>query len=164
MQGREILIALLLIGLSSCVERTLTVRSDPPEARLYLNGTEVGRTPFTHDFVWYGTYDVELRKEGYETLKARGPVIAPWWQWVPFDLLAEIVAAAPARPSVSQLHDAAAQADAGQSRGTAKACGIDGAESAIERVHTPAYDDSPAANNAPFHTGTQHDGAIAPIQ
>jgi hypothetical protein len=91
MPGREILIALLVVGLSGCVERTLTVRSDPPEARLYLNGTEVGRTPFTHDFIWYGTYDVELRKPGYETLKTRGRVIAPWWQWVPFDLLADLV-------------------------------------------------------------------------
>ncbi|HEX8521169.1 MAG TPA: PEGA domain-containing protein [Tepidisphaeraceae bacterium] len=75
---------------AGCVERTLTVRTDPPEALLTMNGLEVGRTPFKHDFVWYGTYDVEVRKEGYETLKTRGKVIAPWWQWVPFDLVAEI--------------------------------------------------------------------------
>src|SRR5207253_2966142 len=49
-----------------------------------------GRTPYQHDFVWYGKYDVEVRKEGYETLKTRGIVEAPWWQWVPLDLLTEI--------------------------------------------------------------------------
>ena len=49
-----------------------------------------GRTPVTRDFTWYGNYDVALRKEGYETLKTDGKVIAPWWQWVPFDLAAEL--------------------------------------------------------------------------
>jgi len=80
----------LLLLVSGCVERTLTIRTDPPEALLYLNGVEVGRTPYRRDFVFYGTYDVEVRKEGYETLKARGPVIAPWWQWPPIDLLADL--------------------------------------------------------------------------
>jgi hypothetical protein len=45
----------------------------------------------TRDFTWYGTYDVVLRKEGYETLKTEGQVIAPWWQWVPIDLFAELL-------------------------------------------------------------------------
>jgi hypothetical protein len=88
---RGILVVLAVwFGCVGCVERTLTVRSDPPEALLYLNGTEVGRTPFTHDFTYYGWYDVEVRKEGYETLKTTGQVIAPWWQWVPFDFFAEL--------------------------------------------------------------------------
>ena len=82
---------LLVLILPGCVERTLTIRTDPPESLVYLNSVEVGRTPVKRDFVWYGTYDVVVRKEGYETLKTRGPVIAPWWQWVPFDLLAELV-------------------------------------------------------------------------
>jgi hypothetical protein len=80
-------IVLLLAG--GCVQRTLTIRSNPPGAQLYLNGVEVGRTPISRDFLWYGTYDVELRKEGYETLKTTGKVIAPWWQWVPIDFFAE---------------------------------------------------------------------------
>ena len=43
------------------------------------------------DFTWYGTYDVAVRKEGYETLKTESPVIAPWWQWVPFDFVADVL-------------------------------------------------------------------------
>ena len=77
--------------LAGCVTQTLTVRSNPPGALVYLNNLEVGRTPVTTDFKWYGTYDVELRREGYETLKTQGKVIAPWWQWVPFDLFAELL-------------------------------------------------------------------------
>ena len=78
----------LLVG---CVRRTLTVTSEPPGALVYLNGTEVGRTPLTRDFTLYGTYDVALRKDGYETLKTQGKVIAPWWQWVPIDFFAELL-------------------------------------------------------------------------
>lgn len=84
-----LLFSLLLAG--GCVRRSLTVRSDPPGALVYLNGVEVGRTPMTRDFTWYGTYDLVLRKAGYETLKTEGKVIAPWWQWVPIDLFAELL-------------------------------------------------------------------------
>ena len=84
-----VIVLLLPLLLAGCVRRSLTVKSDPPGALVYLNGVEVGRTPMTRDFTWYGTYDVVLRKQGYETLKARGKVIAPWWQWVPIDLFAE---------------------------------------------------------------------------
>ena len=83
------LVSLLLAA--GCVRRTLTVTSNPPGALVFLNGTEVGRTPLERDFTWYGTYDVVLRKEGYETLKTEGKVIAPWWQWVPIDLFAELL-------------------------------------------------------------------------
>jgi hypothetical protein len=80
----------LLTAAPGCVRRSLTVTSDPPGALVYLNGQEFGRTPVTRDFTWYGNYDVALRMEGYETLKTNGKVIAPWWQWVPIDLVAEL--------------------------------------------------------------------------
>jgi len=91
MIGRTIIVLLLAMSLAGCVRRTLTVKSNPPGALVHLNGVEVGRTPMTSDFTWYGTYDVVLRKDGYETLKTRGKVIAPWWQWVPIDLFAELL-------------------------------------------------------------------------
>ena len=90
MKPRLVIALLLSLVLGTgCVRRSLTVKSDPPGALVYLNGVEVGRTPMTRDFTWYGTYDVTLRKEGYETLKTEGKVIAPWWQWVPIDFFAE---------------------------------------------------------------------------
>jgi len=72
------------------VHRTITVNSEPPAALVYMNDQEVGRTPFTRDFTWYGWYDVQVRLDGYETLQTRTRLIAPWWQWPPIDLLAEI--------------------------------------------------------------------------
>jgi hypothetical protein len=85
------LLGCLALAMSGCVQRQLTVTTDPPGALVYLNGQEFGRTPVTRDFTWYGTYDVTLRQEGYETRKTTGKVIAPWWQWVPFDLFAELL-------------------------------------------------------------------------
>lgn len=81
----------LAAGLAGCVERELVVDSEPGGALVYMNDQEVGRTPFRRPFDWYGTYDVAVRKEGYETLRARTPVIAPPWLWVPFDLVAELL-------------------------------------------------------------------------
>ena len=83
--------SLCLVG--GCVERTLTVQSQPSGALVYLNDQEVGRTPFRKRFIWYGTYDVQVRAEGYQTLKTTTPVIAPWWQWLPFDFFAEVAPA-----------------------------------------------------------------------
>ena len=71
------------------VRRELTVESVPPGALVYLNGDEVGRTPMTREFTYYGTLDLQLRKEGYRTLSARPRVWAPLWQIPPVDLLAE---------------------------------------------------------------------------
>ena len=69
----------------------MTINSDPPGALVYLNDQEVGRTPLKRDFMWYGDYDVQVRKEGYETLKTHKRVFAPWYEWVPIDLVAEIM-------------------------------------------------------------------------
>lgn len=82
---------LLLGGLGGCVERTLTVQTNPPGALITMNDQEIGRSPVARPFLWYGYYDVQVRKEGYQTLKTTTPVIAPWWQWIPFDFFAEVL-------------------------------------------------------------------------
>ncbi len=81
-------LAMLATGCAG-VRRELTVESDPPGALVYLNGDEVGRTPVTREFTYYGTMDLRLRKDGYETLIARPRVWAPLWQIPPIDLIAE---------------------------------------------------------------------------
>jgi len=78
-------------GIGGCVERTMSVQSSPPGALVYLNDQEVGRTPMQHDFLWYGTYDVTLRMDGYESLKTRATLFPPIYQWLGLDLFAEIV-------------------------------------------------------------------------
>jgi hypothetical protein len=83
-----ILLLLLPIG---CVQRTLTVVTDPPGAVVYLNDREMGRTPFTHAFLWYGNYDVLIRKDGWQTLKTFAVVNAPLWQFVPLDAVTDFL-------------------------------------------------------------------------
>jgi hypothetical protein len=84
-----LLCTLLCLSASGCVQRTLTVTSDPPGALVHMNNQEVGRTPLTRDFTWYGHYDVQVRKEGYQTLNTKTWIVAPIWQWPPLDLFAE---------------------------------------------------------------------------
>lgn len=84
---------LCLVATSGCgrVARTITIESDPPGAIVWLNDNEVGRTPVTVPFTWYGTYRVYLEKDGYEPLTRLERIAAPWWQWVGPDLVAETV-------------------------------------------------------------------------
>jgi len=89
---RKILLALTLLFLfflNGCVERLITVTTEPPGAILWLNGEEVGATPVTTPFTWYGAYDVVIRKDGYETLKTAQDAPAPFYQWPGIDLVAE---------------------------------------------------------------------------
>lgn len=91
MLPRVVTSVLWICVVSGCVERRLTVNSEPDGALAYLNNQEIGRTPVTRDFTWYGNFDVQLRKEEYQTRKTSKHVTAPWWQWPPFDLVAELI-------------------------------------------------------------------------
>ena len=79
------------MSLVGCVQRRLTITSEPSGALVYLNDQEAGRTPFTTDIRWYGDHDVVVRKDGYDTLVTHANVKAPWWQYPPIDLVAEIM-------------------------------------------------------------------------
>jgi hypothetical protein len=80
-----------LIAVGGCVDRIMTINSDPDGAVIYLNDQEIGRTPLTHDFQQYGNYQLEVRKDGYETLKGTQVMEEPWWQLIPFDLATELI-------------------------------------------------------------------------
>ncbi len=82
-----VLAALLLGG---CVERELKITSQPEGAVVILSDVEVGRTPVTVPFTWYGDYDVMLRREGYETIKTHANLTPPWYELPPLDLLSAV--------------------------------------------------------------------------
>jgi len=83
---------LVITGCYGQVQRTITIESEPPGAVLWLNDNEVGRTPCTVPFTWYGTYGIRLEYPGYEPLVTTAGVRAPWWEWIPLDLASETVA------------------------------------------------------------------------
>lgn len=79
----------LLFALPGCVERTITVTSEPPGAVVWINDVEVGRTPVETDFTFYGVYDVRLRLEGYEPVLTSRNAKAPVYDLPGLDLAAE---------------------------------------------------------------------------
>ncbi len=89
--GLSVVSMLLLVTLVGCVRRTLTITTDPPHALVFLNDQEVGRSTVTSDFLWYGDYDVVIRKEGFATLSTHWDIKAPWYQMVPLDFFAEVL-------------------------------------------------------------------------
>ena len=82
---------LVCIVLSGCVERQLTINTEPQGAVVVLNDEEIGTSPVTVSFNWYGDYNVALRKEGYETLKTHRKLIGPWYDKFPFDFFAQLL-------------------------------------------------------------------------
>lgn len=90
MPARRLLIMLALLTATGCVERTISITSEPDGALVYLNDEEVGRTPVTVPFTYYGTYDVRLEHEGYQPLWTQQRAKAPWWEAPGPDLLAEV--------------------------------------------------------------------------
>jgi hypothetical protein len=56
-----------------------------------MNDQEVGRTPLDVEFLYYGTYDVRLELDGYETLWTAGEANAPWWDTPGADFVSELM-------------------------------------------------------------------------
>jgi len=65
--------------------------SNPPGASVYLDGKEIGRTPFSTNFTHYGKREFRVVKQGYETKTELISVPAPWYQWIGFDFISEVL-------------------------------------------------------------------------
>ena len=86
----NIAVAVLLVLLPAtvgCVQRRLTIRSNPPGARVFVGDNEIGATPVSTDFVYYGTRRIRLVKDGYETFVVNQPIPTPWYQIPPLDFV-----------------------------------------------------------------------------
>ncbi|MEJ2703595.1 MAG: PEGA domain-containing protein [Sedimentisphaerales bacterium] len=91
LSGTIIAGAMGLLALSGCVERELTINTNPQGAVVVLNDEEIGVSPVTVNFNWYGDYCVRITKEGYETLNTHRDLKGPWYDAFPFDFFAQIV-------------------------------------------------------------------------
>lgn len=70
-----------------CVERKLTIITTPSDALVALNDEEIGFSPVTVGFEWYGDYSVRITKDGYQTLNTHKNLKRPLRDVAPFDLL-----------------------------------------------------------------------------
>lgn len=86
------LVLLLLITLlltPGCVRRRLTIRSNPPGALVYVDDTQIGTTPVSTAFTYYGTRKIKLIKDGFETLTTEQKIDPPWYEITPLDFVSE---------------------------------------------------------------------------
>lgn len=72
-----------------CVHRRLTVESNPPSALVVVDGEEIGKTPTAVDFTYYGTREIKLIKDGYETLTVHQAIPPPWYQLPGLDFFSD---------------------------------------------------------------------------
>ncbi|MBN1796464.1 MAG: PEGA domain-containing protein [Sedimentisphaerales bacterium] len=86
--GCFVLVILLLGG---CVERQLAVKTIPDGALVTLNDEEIGPSPVTTSFNWYGDYNVRISKDGYETLKTHRRLERPTHDKFPWDFVAQFL-------------------------------------------------------------------------
>ena len=78
------------VCLGGCVERYITITSDPPGALVEVSHVEKGRTPITFPFTWYGDWEVVLRLEGHDTLVTNADIQPPWYEVPPLDLFSAL--------------------------------------------------------------------------
>ncbi len=86
-----IVTALAATLVTGCVERKLTINTEPQGALVTLNDEQLGVSPVTVPFSWYGNYGVRISKEGYETLDTARKLKAPLHDYAPFDLFAQVL-------------------------------------------------------------------------
>jgi hypothetical protein len=90
----RLLIAAALVILSSgsgCVQRQLTIRSNPPGALVYVGNEQIGVTPCSTPYTYYGVRKIRLVKDGYETLTVEQNIPPPWYERFPLDFVSENV-------------------------------------------------------------------------
>jgi hypothetical protein len=74
-----------------CVTRKLMLRSDPPGARVMVDGHTVGTTPWEGELGSYGTRRIEFELEGHVRHVELARFSSPWWQLFPLDIVTDLL-------------------------------------------------------------------------
>ena len=80
-----IMLMMLLAFGNGCMRRRITVRSNPPGARVFIDDQDVGTTPVSTYVTYYGTRKIQLVKDRYRTITKNHTFNAPWYQIPPLD-------------------------------------------------------------------------------
>ena len=83
------LLACVIMVPGGCVRRRMTVRTDPPGATVSVDNQVIGTSPAASSFVYYGTREFRIEKDGYRTETLRQQIRPPWYQWPGLDFVTE---------------------------------------------------------------------------
>jgi hypothetical protein len=85
-----LLLFLLIATLTGCVKRKIAITSNPSGALVWVNDREVGRTPITFEFTYYGEYDIRLDLENFEPIMTSAWTQRPMWDAPFVDFVADV--------------------------------------------------------------------------
>ncbi len=86
---RLLALTLLPLLMTGCVRRRMTVRTSPPGATVSVDNQVIGTTPAASSFVYYGTREFRIEKDGYRTETIRKKFKPPWYQFPGLDFVSE---------------------------------------------------------------------------
>lgn len=78
-----------VVAVSGCVHRRATIRTEPPGALVSVGDRDIGYSPASFDFTWYGTEEVTIRRDGYEMESHYIKLRRPWYQVPPLDFITD---------------------------------------------------------------------------
>jgi PEGA domain len=87
----------------------MNVRTNPPGALVYVDNQQIGTTPCSVDFTYYGTREIRLIKPGFETLTVNQPIPTPWYEYPPLDFISENLVATKIRDNRTVTYNLAPQ-------------------------------------------------------
>lgn len=67
----------------------MTVRTNPPGATVSVDNQVIGTSPAASSFVYYGTREFRIEKDGYRTETIRRRLNPPWYEFPGLDFVSE---------------------------------------------------------------------------
>lgn len=81
--------ALSIMCVPGCIHRRMTILSNPPGAQVLVDGEPIGYTPTSLDFTYYGTREITLVKDGYQSVNVLQKLKTPWYQIPPVEFVTD---------------------------------------------------------------------------
>lgn len=78
-----------LLLVSGCVQRRMIIRSQPEGAFVTIDNQQMGLTPISIPYTYFGTREVKLEKDGFKTIKVQQRLDPEWYERFPVSLVSE---------------------------------------------------------------------------
>ena len=85
------LICALTTASSGCVRRIVSINSQPQGADIYFDRKFIGKTPYKHEFFYYGGHHLELVKENHRNIRTTLKLKGPLYEYFPISIFSELL-------------------------------------------------------------------------